>query len=200
MKTRKYLKQTFLFLILLPGISFSQQKNVMIKVVQDETYTLNDFQTNLTLKKKGFKFQILLDHIEGVYVFASIKDSVYRFTETSPIRDFAYLKLLELREEDKFNTNKELSVSEDGWSHWYYKDSTEHPFNRKIIPLGKERIVCTKAIKQLYNAANGEVIKLRAINTPLYLFFIAVKDYDKDGKPQTELMRRKIKIEWTDTN
>jgi hypothetical protein len=160
---------------------------------------LDEFQTNITLKKKAFKFQVLLNHIEGVYVFASIKDSVYRFTENSPIRDFAYLKLLELREADKFNINKELNISETGWSYWFYKDSADwHSFARKTVGMGVSGIVCTKQVKQLYHTEMAEIIKLRSIDTPLYLFFIAVKDYDENGKPKTELMRRKVRIDWTE--
>lgn len=196
----KHLKKIFLLLLLIPVFCFSQEKNVVIRIVQpDESYTLSDFQTNLTLKRKGFKIKVLLDQADGVYVFASVRDSVYRFTETSPIRDFAYLKLLELREEDKFNTNKELSLSETGWSYWFYNDSAEwHPFSPTIVKLDKGRFVCTKTIKELYDVATGQVIKFKNLNTPLYLFFIAVKDYDQNGKPLTELMRRKIKIDWTD--
>ena len=199
MKTLKCLNNIFLLIILTPVICFSQQKNVVIRVVQDESYTVSDFQTNLSLKKKGFKIKILLDNVDGVYVFASVRDSVYRFTETSPIRDFSYLKLLELREEDKFNSNRELSLSETGWSYWFYNDSAEwHPFSRAIVTFDKDRFVCTKAIRELYDVATGQVIKFKNLNTPLYLFFIAVKDYDANGKPLTELMRRKIKIDWTE--
>jgi hypothetical protein len=185
---------------LIPAISFSQEEDVLIRIIQDETSNkLIDFETTLTLKKKGFKFQLLLNQVEGVYVFASIKDSVYRFTETSPIRDFSYLKLLELREADKFNINKELNISETGWSYWFYNDSTEwHTFNRKTVGMGDKGIICTKAIKQLYHTEAEETIKLRTIAAPLYLFFIAVKEYDENGKPVKELMRRKVKIEWAD--
>jgi hypothetical protein len=199
MKTIKYLQKIFWLIILSPVYCFAQQKNVIIKVSQDETYTISDFQTNLTLKRKGFKLKILLDHVDGVYVFASVRDSVYRFTETSPIRDFSYLKILELRDEDKFNTNKELSLSETGWSYWFYNDSADwHPFSRNIVALDKGRFVCTKSVKQLYDVATLNVIKLKNLNTPLYLFFIAVKEYDQNGIPLTELMRRKIKIDWED--
>lgn len=185
------------FLLTIGG--FSQQKNVLIRLKQDESFSLNDFQTNLTLKKKPFKFEILLENADGVYVFASIKDSVYRYTETSPIRDFSYLKLLELKDEDKFNSNRELNISEEGWTYWFYNDSADwHPYNRKVVPLGGNKMVCTKAIKQLYSAAEGTVIRLRDIATPLYIFFIAVKEYDKEGKPAVELMRRKVRIDWTD--
>lgn len=177
----------------------SQDKQVLIRVIQDESSMLGDFQTNLLLERKAFKFQILLKGIEGVYVFASIRDSVYRFTETSVIQDFAYLKLLELRDEDVYNTNRELNISETGWSYWFYKPEPEqHAYNRKITRLDSGRIVCTKAIKQLYDIGESKVVKLRDVKTPLYLFFVAVSEYDSNGKPLKELMRRKIKIEWVD--
>lgn len=197
MGKRIYILLTFLLLASISG--FSQQKSILIRLKQDESFSLNDFQTNLTLKRKPFKFEILLENADGVYVFASIKDSVYRYTETSPIRDFSYLKLLELKDEDKFNSNRELNISEEGWTYWFYNDSADwHPYNRKVVPLGGNKIVCTKAIKQLYSAAEGTVIRLRDIATPLYIFFIAVKEYDKEGKPAVELMRRKVRIDWTD--
>jgi hypothetical protein len=177
----------------------AQEKQVRIRVVQDEASMLSDFQTNLLLERKAFKFQILLKNVEGVYVFASISDSVYRFTETSVIQDFAYLKLLELRDEDVYNTNKELNISETGWSYWFYKPEPElHAYNRKITRLDSGRIVATKQIKQLYNVTEGKIVKLRDIKTPLYLFFVAVAEYDADGKPSKELLRYKIKIDWID--
>ena len=198
MKRTNYLI-AFTFLFLLPVLSFSQDKNVVIRIVQDDSKALYDFQTDVTLKKRAFKFQILLNHVEGVYVFASIRDSIYRFTDSSKIYDFSYLKLLELRESDKFNTNKELSISETGWSYWFYNDTAEyHSFNRKPTGMGDKGIICTKVIRQLYDVADNKPIKFKNLNTPLYLFFLVVKDYDKDGKPITELMRRKVKIDWKD--
>ena len=198
MKILNCLKKTLFLILLIPVISFSQEKDVIIRIIQDESNKLNDFQTNLILKKRPFKFQVLLNHVEGVYVFASIRDSVYRFDETSPIRDFSYLNLLALRESDKFNTNKELSISETGWSYWFYNDTTEwHSFSRKIVGMGVSGNIGTKAIRQLYDAGEGKNIKFKNVNTPLYLFFVAVKDFDENGKPKTELMRRKVKIDWS---
>ena len=145
------IKNLFLLLLIFPITVFAQKKDVVIRIIQDESFLLGDFQSNITLKRKGFKFQIMLENVEGVYVFASIKDSVYRFTENSPIQDFSYLKLLELRDDDQFNTNKELNISETGWSYWFYRDSAQwHPFNRKIVGLGNNRNVCSKVIKQLF--------------------------------------------------
>lgn len=200
MKILNYFIKAFLLFLLIPAFSAAQEKDVIIRIIQDDNSSrLDEFQTNLTLKKKSFKFQILLDEVEGVYVFASIRDSVYRFTENSPIRDFPYLNLLELRESDKFNVNKELNLSETGWSYWFYKDSAEwHSFNRKTVGMGDKGTVCTKVIKELYDVPEEKIIKLRTISTPLYLFFVAVKEYDASGKPKTELMRRKLRIDWVE--
>lgn len=195
-----HLKKIVFLLLLIPAMAQSQDKDVVIRVVQDdESSRLDNFETNLLLKRSGFKFQVLLNNVEGVYVFASIRDSVYRFTEKSPIRDFEYLNLLELRDGDKNNTNKELNLSETGWSYWFYKDSAEwHSFNKKSVGMGERGIVCTKAIKQFYDVPENKVLKMRNMHTPLYLYFVAVKEYDKDGKPLKELMRRKVRIEWSD--
>lgn len=200
MKPYHRLKVVLLLLLAVPLAGLSQDKNVIIRVIQDDNITrLNDFQTVVTLQKRPFKFQVVLNNVEGVYVFASIKDSVYRFTETSRIDDFTYLQLLELREADKFNINKELNISETGWSYWFYKENAEwHSFNRTTVGMGDIGRVCTKAIKQLYHTEMEEVVKLKSLDSPLYIFFIAAKDTDPGGKPLTELMRRKLKIEWVD--
>jgi hypothetical protein len=187
-------------LVVLLFFSFNlaaQKKNVVIRVSQDETsVALNEFETTIRLKNRNFKFLVMLENIKGVYVFASIRDSIYRFTETSPIRDFVYLPMLELRE-DEFNQNKELNISETGWSYWFYDTSVYwHPFNSKIVGLGNGRVVGTKYIKHFYDVADRNIIRLKEIKTPLYLFFVAVDEYDANGIPSKELLRRKLKIEW----
>lgn len=195
MKYFNSLKKTLFLLLAIPAISFSQEKDVMIRIIQNESVKLSDFETDIFMKKRQFKVQVMLDHAEGVYVFASIRDSVYRFTENSPIRDFSYLNLLELRETDTFNTNKELNLSETGWSYWSYNDSLNwHSFSRNTVGIGNKRVVCTKYIKELYDVATDKRIKLKELRSPLYLLFIAVKEYDETGKPLKELMRRKVKI------
>ncbi len=188
-----------IFLLLLSISSTAQKKDVVIRISQDEkSVALSEFQTTIRLKNRAFKFLVMLENIKGVYVFASTRDSIYRFTETSPIRDFVYLPILEFKE-DEFNQNKELNIGETGWSYWFYDTAAAwHPFNSKIVGLGNGRIVGTKSIKHFYDIADGNVIRIKEIRTPVYLFFIAVAEYDANGTPTKELLRRKLKIEWTD--
>jgi hypothetical protein len=185
-----------LFSLLIPFGSFSQQ-TVGIRIVQGEGTFLNEFETTLYLKKEPFKVQVLLENVRGVYVFANIQDSIYRFTETDSIQDFKYLPMLELNE-NPYNSDKELNISRTGWSNWYYDPTAQHPFQQKVYSLYGDGIVCTKYIAKLYDVAGEKQIRMRDIDTPLYLFFIAVAEYDKDGRPIKELMRRKVKIEWKD--
>jgi len=198
MKMLKYLQKAVLLSLLIPVTSLAQEQKVVIRIIQgDQSIPLSSFQTNVTLRKKAFKFQLLLDHVEGIHVFASVQDSIYRFTETSPIYDFPYLKLLQLRDDDIFNTNKELNISETGWSYWYYSDSAKlHSFNRKVYNYSAKQNICTKAVSRVYNITEGTSVKLRNLNSPLYILFVAVKEYDDNGRPVKELTRRKLKIDW----
>jgi hypothetical protein len=184
------------FMMALATGASAQEKDVSIRIAQDESVKLSEFNTTVQLQRKAFKILVLLQNVQGVYVFASIRDSIYRFTESSPIRDFPYLPLLQLRE-DEFNENKEMNISETGWSYWFYDTAFDwHPFNQKLTRIDKDRIIGTKNIRQFFDVNEGRVIKIRDINTPLYIFFVAVDEYDKDGKPVKELLRRKLKVEW----
>lgn len=194
----KYFFSCLLFLGLTAAISSAQEQKLAIRVSQEDAVTLTEFESTIKLKKKAFKFQVMLKNVEGVYVFASIRDSVYRFTEKGPIQDFIYLPLLKLRD-DEFNRLKELNISETGWSYWYYSPSAEiHSFSRKITNIDTNTFICSKIIKEFYDVADDHTIKISSIDKPLYVFFIAVADYDDTGRPLKELMRRKVKIEWED--
>jgi hypothetical protein len=194
----RYLLSCLLFLTVGAGISSAQEQKLAVRISQDDAVTLTEFESTVKLKKKSFKFQVMLKNVEGVYVFASIRDSVYRFTENGPIQDFIYLPLLKLRD-DEFNRLKELNISETGWSYWYYTPTAEtHSFARKVTNIDTNTFICSKIIKEFYDVADNFNIKIRDIDKPLYVFFIAVADYDDTGRPLKELFRRKVKIEWVD--
>lgn len=185
-----------LFLLLFAPSLLAQDKKIVVRILQEESVLLSDFQDVIQLKKKPFKFQVLLQNVEGVFVFASSRDSVYRFSETGPIRDFKYLPLLQL-EEDAYNENKALNVSEVGWSYWFFKpDAPSHPFSRKTIKVDTTTVLCTKTVKQLNDISTAKMIRLKDVEGPLYLLFVGIEDYDASGNPSKELMRRKLKIEW----
>lgn len=174
-------------------------KNVIIRIVQDEhVFTPDENQYSITLQKKTFKIQVLLQNIEGVFAFASLNDSLYSLPGNKPVPGFAYLPVMAMAEEE-FNKEKELLLDDQGWAYWFFDPALPwHWFNKKIILLDSGRVVGTKTIKQLYLLPQRQIVKLKDNKGPLYLFFVAVEEADASGRPVRELMRRKIKIEWQD--
>ncbi|HUR66510.1 MAG TPA: hypothetical protein VMZ03_09170 [Chitinophagaceae bacterium] len=185
------------FAVILPLLAHPQKKDVTIRIVQDDDVVISDLEkSSLLLQKKTFRIQVLLQNIKGVYAFASLNDSLFRLPDTDPVPGFATLPDMVVRE-DPFNKEKELIVSRDNWSYWFYDPGTaQHPFNRKVIVLDSGRVVGSRTIKHLYIIPDRLTIKLKDINEPLYLLFVAVDEEDDKGRPLKELLRKKIKIEW----
>jgi hypothetical protein len=179
--------------------SFSQVKSVSIRIVQgDSVYIPQAARSSVVLQKKGFRIQILLQNIGGVYAFASMRDSVYNIADESPVPGFAEIPSMIITEE-KFNVEKELMVSNEGWCYWFYDPKLSwHGFNKKIISLDSGRVVGIKTVKELHFMPSGKTMKLKDNNEPLYLFFVAVDEIDANGKPSKELLRKRIRIDWID--
>ena len=183
--------------LFVPAVILAQQKDISIRVAQDDqSYQLSEFETRLVLKREGFKIQVLLSSIEGVYVFASFEDSVYRTGQTEAVPGFSNLPNMAMAEEE-YNKNKEMIISDAGWSYWFYDSGLSwHRFNKKLIFLDSGKAVGIKSIKQFYLLDEKQEVKVKAIDKPLYLFFVAVAETNEKGIPVREFMRRKLKIEW----
>lgn len=196
MNTRLFL---FLcFMAVLPLRGFSQKKNVVVRITQDErAFSLDKYHTDVVLKKKGFKIQVLFSKVTGIYAFAGFTDSICcRLGEVDTMPHFSLLPDMTMREPE-FNKSKELLIGEKDCSYWYYdKNLSSHPFNKKVINLDTNNLVCVKSIKQVYYVPERKEIKVRDLDRSLYLFFVAVDEFGPDGRPKKELMRRKVKIDW----
>lgn len=176
----------------------AQDKSVGIRIIQEESFSLNDYETTVKLEKDKFRVQVYLQNTGGVYLFAALHDSLFRLRETDTVPGFSRLPDKAMAEET-FNKDKELLIHDDGWSYWFYDPELDwHRFNEKIIRIDSGGVVGTKTIKFAYFISRKESVKLKDLNSPLYLFFVAVKESDAGGYPVKELMRRKVKIEWKD--
>lgn len=190
--------RNILVLLFLPVYSFSQGKHVAIRISQDRSFLLENYETNLVLEKKSFKIQVLLENVPGIYAFAAFRDSICcRLSELDSIQDFMNLPMRTMSEPD-FNKDKELLVNDDNsCAYWYYdKEITWKGFNKKIYPIDSNRIVAVKSIKQLYYVPEKVEMKLKDVKQPLYLFFVAIQEFDAAGRPSKELTRKKVRIDW----
>lgn len=175
----------------------AQEKAFSVRIVQEDSVHSPAAETPvITLQQKPFKIQVLLQHLEGVYVFASFRDSLYGLDRQLPVPGFALLRDMVMAEET-FNKDKELLITDEGWCYWFINPGLNwHRFNKKLVYLDSGRVVGTKTVKQLYIVRDHESVKLKENNQPLYLFFVAAGKSDEQGNPQQELYRRRIKIEW----
>lgn len=177
----------------------AQKKQVSIRIVQDESFVLDNYMTEITLKRKSFRIQVLLAGVEGIYTFAGFTDSVCcKLGEKDSIPRFALFPDITMAEPD-FNKEKELLVGEKDCSYWYFDpELNSHRFNKKIVKLDSNRYVGVKTVKQVMYVPGKKEIKIKDLETPLYLFFVAVDEVDTAGRPSKELMRRKVRINWRD--
>ena len=197
MQTSKRLFLLLLLFSLLPFSGFSQEKSVRIRIIQeDSVYEPDADLPTISLFKEGFRIQVMLQEIKGIYVFASLTDSLFILQDFSPVPGFSDLPDRLITEDSK---EKELTVSNDGWCYWSH-DLQKGPcgFNKKMIKLIGGQMVGVKSVKQLFFLPSGKTIKLKDNTAPLYIFFVAVDEVDAKGRPVKELSRRKVKIEWLD--
>ena len=197
MKPGFSLLSILLFFFLRPVNGISQEKDIRIRIIQDDSVYEPDVDlSTISLQKKSFKIQVLLQHISGIYVFTSLSDTMYRLTDTDPVPGFSDLPDRLMTEDNK---EKEITVSNDGWCYWSnVPGASPCGFNKKMISLDSGRVVGVKSIKQLYFLPSGKTLKLKDIRAPVYIFFVAVDGVDGSGKPMKELARRKLKIDWLD--
>src|SRR5688500_9667862 len=178
-----------LLLLFLPVCSFSQVKHVAIRISQDHSILLEKYETNIVMENISFKIQVLLENVPGIYAFAAFSDSICcRLSELDTIQDFMNLPMRTMAEPD-FNKDKELLVNDDNsCAYWYYdKEINWKGFNKKIHPIDSNKIVAIKSIKQLYYVPGNVEVKLKDVKQPLYLLFVAVQEFDSDGRPLKEL-------------
>jgi hypothetical protein len=185
--------------LLLAGILFStllfcQEKQVSINIVQDEVVYPVAGQ-EIYLNKKPFQIQVTLKNLEGVYLYADFTDSIYKLKENEQIPDFDLLPPMAMAE-TTFNKDRELIINKDGWAFWFYDTKLDwHRFDKEVL-VTPDSIVGTKTINQFYFSDGERTVPVRRIKKPLYLFFVAVDKSNKDGAPEKELIRLRIKINW----
>lgn len=174
------------------AIVFAQEKNVVIRIEQGSESILVANQ-EITLSKAPFKIMVSLHHLDGVYLFASFSDSIYRLQAEEAVPDFKNLPYLAIAEAS-FNEDKELIINTDGWAYWFYDPELDwHRFDKDIL-VTKDSVVGTKTINQFYIPDTKSAIPVADNTEPLYLFFLAIDKSSKDGVPKKELIRLKMKI------
>lgn len=172
---------------------FAQKEYYKIKVIQD-TVQVPGSNEVVFLQKKPFSIQVELQNLEGVYLFAAFKDSIYKLNERESIPDFKNLPSMSMAEE-QFNPDQEIIIDDEGWAYWFYDAKLDwHRFDKEVLVSGKQ-VIATKTIKQFYLSSTEKVMPVAEVRETLYLFFVSAKE-NKKQELTGELQRYKIKIAW----
>ena len=185
-------KKTYLFICLLLVAAVSPAQKFTIGIVQDTLVT--PVNGEVFIPKKPFAIEVTLDGIEGVYLYASFKDTIFRLNTSDTIPGLADLPGMAMAEAS-FNKDKELIISDDGWAYWFYDPQQDwHRFDKEITQIDR-KVIGRKTIQQFYFAATKKAQQVKNVAAPLYLFFVSATQGENFNLDK-EIQRYKLTINW----
>lgn len=136
------------------------------------------------LANKSFSIQVTSTGIEGFLVGVTTDEFIYK----SALGE-ADLQVMWFEEtgmaESLFNADKEIFVSNDAPSYWYFSSTKDHRFD-----LGADGTKCSwracRTINSFYFMDTEESLQVKRMKQPLYLYF-----YDPSYDEEYNLVDRK---------
>ena len=182
------------FFALVASTAFSQQVKVTFKIIQNGA-PVNPVNGEYELKKAPFAVEFTFDvnAVDGVFVNADFTDAVYKTGDKAPLPDLQDIPYKVVKEEN-FNTNKQIAISSDSWSFWFYnKGTNEYRFDRDIKTVDANTVTATRTVEQIYFPVKEKTLKMAEIAEPLYLFLLVTNPYNQRGVVR-EFYRQKMKL------
>lgn len=165
-----------------------QEKFYTLHIEQDgDTILLNRAQILL----EPMKFDLVFEFNQpmGVLVSASLSEITYeQAAEDVLINKLPGYHQNPLREE-LLNNDRDLKLSYDSPSFWYFEDEESNSFNR--IDKNRKSIVCKRTVSTLTDTNTGVKTRLNQAILPVYLVVISF-----DQEKRVELQRQYVKIDW----
>jgi len=182
------------FFALLASTAFAQQVKVSFKIIQNGA-PVNPVNGEYELKKAPFAVEFTFDvnTVDGVFVNADFTDAVYKTGDKASLPDLQDIPYKVVKEEN-FNTNKQIAISSDSWSFWFYnKGTNEYRFDRDIKTVDANTVTATRTVEQIYFPVKEKTLKVAEITEPLYLFLLVTNPYNQRGVVR-EFYRQKMKL------
>ncbi|MCL2328220.1 MAG: hypothetical protein FWC39_06860 [Bacteroidetes bacterium] len=164
--------------------------NVSISQNGEEKNIVNN---TVTLQKKEFAIVVHFSQPMTLLVSAALNDKTYKpATKQKPLDELPAFINPGAMAETMFNKDKEILLSDDSPSNWYYDSIDDHRFNS--IHIDENGITAEREIENLYDVIKKETIPISDVKKPLYLVFVSCKYNDK--KERTEIHRQYMEIKW----
>jgi hypothetical protein len=181
------------FFALVASTAFSQVK-VSFKILQNGA-AVTPVNGEYELKKAPFAVEFTFDvnAVDGVFVNADFTDAVYKTGDKAPLPDLQDIPYKVVKEEN-FNTNKQIAISSDSWSFWFYnKGTNEYRFDRAVKTVDANTVTVTRTVEQVYFPVKEKTLKMAEVAEPLYLFLLVTNPYNQRGVVR-EFYRQKMKL------
>jgi len=94
--------------------------------------------------------------------------------------------------ESSFNAQRQILLSDEGPSYWYWHGKNDHRFN--TVNIDENGITAVRIIEYLVDIDSDNTIHVSNVEQPLYLVFID-RQHNENGK-RTEIHRQYVKIKW----
>lgn len=145
----------------------------------------------ITIEKKEFDIQFELNQPMGILVSTSYDDSIFELAKRNLNIDQIPIFESTGMAEGELNPDKEVLLSKESPSYWYYDNDKENRFNKIIKKDGK--IIVTRTIKNINEIENEINRKIEEVEKPIYMVFVTYK-YNKDFTNKIEFQRYFVKI------
>jgi hypothetical protein len=158
-----------------------------------EGQKIDILNNTVILKKKEFDIQFELNQPMGILVATSYNNETFERAQRGFTLDQIPVFESTGMAEEENNKNKEVLMSNEGLSYWYYDNDKENRFNK--IEKKEGKIIVTRSIRKIVEVENDITRKMEEIEKPIYMVFATYK-YNKDFTKKFEYQRFYVKIEF----
>ncbi|UVD79337.1 hypothetical protein NWE55_14565 [Myroides albus] len=148
--------------------SWAQEENLQVEVIQKGKVIPMD-NGIINLKSDAFAFEITSNNIEGFLIGATYDRGLYRSAIGEADLEVPWFNSFAIADENH-NPNKELIISDEVPTYWFYKNAIEHRFDS--APKGNaEEWVGQRTIEVLNNLSSYETVPLSKFKDTVYVYF-----------------------------
>lgn len=146
------------------------------------------------LKSEAFSFEVASQNIDGFLIGATMDDDLYRSALGDADLEVAWFDNTGVAD-DMFNPDKEIIVSNDVASYWFYTNSKEHRFDK--TPKGNAKSwVASRTISNLNMLTDNTILPISKMKKSLYVYFYhPIYDEDYNLKDKKVLFYAELKFD-----
>ena len=166
-----------LTLLISTQILHAQDQKLSIKVQQfgKEVQAVNNIYE---LKSDEFTLQFTVEYMGAILVGATFDEDVYRSAKGEADLEVGWFENTGMAEV-QFNADKQILISNDAPSYWYFEDKNDHRFDKD--PTGNSsKWTAFRTTSKFDDLLNDKIIHIKDFNEYLYLVFYN-KGYGQDS-------------------